>query len=510
VIDRRTDPLEKRLLVLAPVGKDASLIEAMLGPDVVCAKCPDLLSLPHELERGAGALLLTEEVLAQDQTRLAGLLAGQAPWSDLPVLLLTGQGADSAVTARALETLGNVTLLERPVRVAALASAVRSALRARERQYRMRSHLQERELADQRKDEFMAALSHELRNPLAPIRNSVRLLRLSGPSPEVLEIMERQVNHLVRLVDDLMEVSRLTRGKITLRRNVVDLASVIEASVEMSRPVIESARHELAVDLPPDPVSVDADATRLTQVFANLLNNAAHYTEPGGKIAIAARRDGDEIVVTVTDTGVGIPAEALPKVFEMFTQLSPRATPAQSGGLGIGLTLARRLVELHGGRLMAESEGLGKGSRFTVRLRCSRGEHPASNGVDERMPAIGKSQRILVVDDNRDAADSLGALLRMLGADVRVVHDGAAALDAFEQFRPRVTVLDLGMPGIDGYEVARRIRARPDAGRAALIALTGWGQERDRRRTAEAGFDYHFTKPVDIDTVAAALASLAD
>ena len=482
----------------------------MLWPHVVCAKCPDLDGLLHEFARGAAAMLLTEEVLVQDQTRLGLMLAGQPPWSDVPVLVLTRHGADSPISARALETLGNVTLLERPVRVAALASAVRSALRARERQYRMRAHLQERELADQRKDEFMAALSHELRNPLAPIRNSVRLLRLSGTSPEVVEILERQVNHLVRLVDDLMEVSRMTRGKIALRRSVVDLASVVGAAVEMSRPLIESRRHALTIDLPQKPVVIDADATRLTQVFSNLLNNAANYTEPGGRIAIAARRDGEEVAVTISDTGVGIPAEALPSVFDMFTQLSLPGALAQSGGLGIGLTLARRLVELHGGSLTAESDGIGKGSRFTVRLRCGRAERFASVGAEERMPALAKSQRILVVDDNRDAADSLGALLRVLGADVRIVHDGAAALAAFEQFHPSVTLLDLGMPGIDGYEVARRIRARPDARRAALIALTGWGQERDRRRTSEAGFDYHLIKPVDIDTVAAALASLAD
>jgi CheY-like chemotaxis protein/anti-sigma regulatory factor (Ser/Thr protein kinase) len=290
----------------------------------------------------------------------------------------------------------------------------------------------------------------------------------------------------------------------------VDLASVIGAAVEMSRPLIDSNHHALAVDLPPEPIALDADATRLTQVFTNLLNNAANYTEPGGRIAIAARRDREEVAVTVSDTGIGIPPEALPAVFDMFTQLSPRATPAQSGGLGIGLTLARRLVELHGGSLTAESDGVGKGSRFTVRLRCSPQERSASMGVEEGMPMLAKSQRILVVDDNRDAADSLGALLRVLGADVRIVHDGAAALDAFAEFHPSVTLLDLGMPGIDGYEVARRIRARPDARRAALIALTGWGQERDRRRTSEAGFDCHLIKPVDIDTVAAALASLAD
>lgn len=504
----RTEGLEGRLLILAPVGRDAALIGSMIG-GVVCARCADFADLARELQRGAAAVLMTEEVLAFDTSDLARIVADQPPWSDLPVLLLTGQGADSPAVARAVETLGNVTLLERPVRVAALGSAVRSALRARDRQYRTRSHLEERQLADRRKDEFLAALAHELRNPLAPIRNSVRLLRLSGAARDLVEIMERQVNHLVRLVDDLMEVSRLTRGKIMVRKNVVDLAAVIDAALEMSRPLIEAAGHELEIDLPPEPVAVEADATRLTQVFSNLLNNAANYTDPGGRISIVAARNGDEVAVTVSDTGIGMSPEVLSTVFDMFAQGSSRDRPAKQG-LGIGLTLARSLAELHGGSLTAESDGPGKGSRFTVRMPVSHRAPSAPPASVDATPTVSKSQRILVVDDNRDAANSLGALLQMLGADVRVVHDGEAALDAFDAFRPRVTLLDIGMPGMDGYEVARRIRARPDARSAALIALTGWGQEKDRQRTAEAGFDCHLTKPVDINTVAAALASVSD
>jgi len=500
----RTDGLEGRLLILAPVGKDAALIETMLGRDVASARCCDPAELSREIDRGAAAILVTEEALAKGERRLAGIIARQPPWSDLPVLLLTGRGADSAAVSDALETLGNVTLLERPVRIAALASAVRSALRARERQYRMRAHLQEREQADRHKDEFMAALAHELRNPLAPIRNSVRLLKLAGPTQEVVAMMERQVDHLVRLVDDLMEVSRMTRGKIALRKSVVDIAEVIAAAVEMSGPLIESGGHRLEVALPSERVFVEADATRLTQVFSNLLNNAANYTDPGGSISIRAKREEAEVVVTVTDTGIGIPTEALATMFDMFTQLSTRGGLAQPG-LGIGLTLARRLVEQHGGSLTAASEGVGKGSQFTVRLAAT--DHEPIVAPVAASPMIAPSQRILIVDDNRDAADSLGTLLQMLGAEVRVVHDGNAALDAFGSFRPRVTLLDLGMPGMDGYEVARRIRARPDARGATLIALTGWGQERDRHRTAEAGFDGHLTKPVDIDMVAAALAA---
>ncbi len=499
---------EGRLLVLAPVGKDAALIREMLGPDIVCAACFDAETLTQELEAGAAAVLLTEEALPWAEDVIAETIARQPPWSDLPVLLLTGQGVNSTAVAAAVHKFGNLTLLERPVRVAALSSAVQSALRGRERQYQMREHLEERELADRRKDEFMAALAHELRNPLAPIRNSVRLLSLGDATSNVVPMIERQVNHLVRLVDDLMEVSRMTRGKIVLRRTVVDIAKVIEAAVEMSRPLIESASHRLTVALPPEPVPVEADVTRLTQVFSNLLNNAANYTDPGGSIAVAARRDGDDVVVSVTDTGIGIPAEALSKVFDMFTQVADRSDASQSG-LGIGLTLARSLVALHGGHLTAESDGPGKGSRFTVRLPVSTREETIPAASAERAATNIHSQRILVVDDNRDAAASLGALLQILGAEVRVVHDGPSALAAFDAFHPQVTLLDLGMPGMDGYEVARRIRAHAGSGETTLIALTGWGQERDRRRTAEAGFDCHLTKPVDIDTVTAALASVA-
>jgi CheY-like chemotaxis protein len=320
--------------------------------------------------------------------------------------------------------------------------------------------------------------------------------------------MERQVTHLVRLVDDLMEVSRLTRGKIGLRKEAVDLSAVIEAAVEMSRPLMDAAGHELSVELPSEPVTVEADATRLTQVFSNLLNNAANYTDPGGRISIAAVRSGDYATITVSDTGVGMSPEVLSTVFDMFAQGSSRTGPAKQG-LGVGLTLARGITELHGGSLTADSAGTGQGSTFTVRLPVSHRAALAPPASVDATPKVSKAQRILVVDDNRDAANSLGALLEMLGADVRVVHDGEAALDAFDAFRPRVTLLDIGMPGMDGYEVARRIRARPDAQHAALIALTGWGQEQDRRRTAEAGFDCHLTKPVDINTVAAALASVA-
>ena len=505
------EQLERRLLVLAPIGRDAALIQSVLRKDtVVCESCRNIEHLTHELERGASALLLAEEAFAEHGGRLAAIISRQPPWSDLPVLLLTRPGADSAAVALAIGTLGNVTLLERPMRIEALASAVRSAMRARERQFQARAHFEERETANQRKDQFLATLAHELRNPLAPIRTSLALLRITtdGQTPtQVCEIMERQVNHMVRLVDDLLEVSRITRGKIELRREAVDLATIIESAVETSRPLIDRARHELSVTLPEEAIILDADAVRLAQVFANLLNNAAKYTDPGGRISLSVRREEDAAVVTIADTGIGIPAHALPGVFDMFAQVDARDSRAQSG-LGIGLTLVRSLVEMHDGSVTAASDGAGKGSEFVVRLPLDRRKavRPAK---PEAAPEIGEVQRVLVVDDNRDAADTLGALLKLLGVDVRTVNDGPSALDEIRIFHPDVVVLDLGMPGMDGYEVARRVRQRPDCDDIALIALTGWGQEKDRLLTQEAGFDHHLVKPVDIDTVQALLASLA-
>jgi signal transduction histidine kinase len=511
VSDLPGERLERRLLVLAPIGKDASLVEAMLRKDAVaCVACTDLECLSRELERGAAAVLVAEEALPHD-SRLIDLIQRQPQWSDLPVLVLTRPGADSPAVGRAVRTLGNVTLLERPVRVTALASAVHSALRARERQYQTRAHLQEREDADRRKDEFLATLAHELRNPLAPIRNSVSLLRLSGaagPADQMWEMMDRQVNHMVRLVDDLMEMSRITRGKIDLRKEMVDLAEVLAAAVETSRPLIDAARHELTLTLPPEALLIEADAVRLAQVFANLLNNAVRYTDPGGRIGIAAKRDDGSAVVIVSDTGIGIAADALPRVFDMFVQANARDSRAQSG-LGIGLTLVRSLVEMHGGSVAARSAGAGLGSEFQVRLPLAR--HDARRAPAETRGAgrkIAGLPRVMVVDDNRDAADSLAAVLKLLGAEVRVTNDGRAALDELGAFRPAVVFLDLGMPGMDGYETARHMRAREDTRSTLIIALTGWGQESDRRQTQAAGFNQHLVKPADITALRAVLASL--
>jgi signal transduction histidine kinase/ActR/RegA family two-component response regulator len=518
-----TDPqprfdLERRVLVLGPTERDAKLACSVLErAGVECLVCSDLESLCRNAEAGTGAVLLPEEAIDREgESCLTALLARQPPWSDLPVLVLARSGADSAGVAQAMNSLGNVTVLERPMRVAALVSAVRTALRARERQLQIREHLAERERseqvlreADRRKDEFLAILAHELRNPLAPIRNSVHILRATSRSEPVVEhvgeVIERQVNQMVRLVDDLLEVSRITRGTIDLRREEVDLAGTLASAVETSMPLIEQGGQRLAVALPAEPLTVAGDSVRLTQVFANLLNNAAKYTAAGGEIELRAERAGDSIEVAVRDTGRGIPAEMLPRVFEMFAQVD-RSPDRVRGGLGIGLTLVKRLVEMHGGSVEARSEGLGKGSEFVVRLPlAAAGSQSAAGAAAKRTrSAVLAARRILVVDDNRDAASSLGMLLELRGAEVLVVHDGPAALKALATHQPSVVLLDIGMPGMDGYEVARRIRQQPEHRDVTLIALTGWGQEEDRQRSRAAGFDYHLTKPADV----AALESL--
>ena len=504
--------LERRLLVLTPVGKDAALVETMLRAEgIECHVCADVSSLVRELERGAGAILLAEEVLAEGDSRLASAIARQPAWSDVPVLLLTRPGAESVSVERAIGTLGNVTLLERPMRVVALGSTIRSALRARARQYQTRAHLLERDQADRRKDEFLATLAHELRNPLAPIRNWVNVLRLSGagePGPEFLEMMDRQVNHMVRLVDDLLELSRITRGKIELRMEPVELAPIVAAAVETSRPLIEAAGHTLTVSVPDESIVVTGDAIRLAQVFSNLLNNAVKYTDDGGCITLDVRLERQEVVITVRDTGIGIPSAALPRVFDMFVQVHEDDFRAQTG-LGIGLTLVRSLVEMHGGRVEARSEGPGTGSEFAVRLPATSQKPSTAGSTISGVPQLREMARVLVVDDNHDAADSLGALLSVLGADVRIAHDGNRALELFDAFHPAAAFLDLGMPGMDGFEIARRIRSRADGNGTMLVALTGWGQERDRRRTEEAGFARHLAKPADLDSLQDVLTSIA-
>jgi signal transduction histidine kinase/ActR/RegA family two-component response regulator len=356
--------------------------------------------------------------------------------------------------------------------------------------------------ADRRKDEFLAMLAHELRNPLAPIRNAVEILRakpsLHPDGQWINDVVDRQVRQMSRLVDDLLDVSRITSGKIELRKAPVTLAAAIAAAVESSRPAIERGAHVLDVVVPPAPIPLDADLARLSQILSNLLDNAAKYSHNGGRITLSASREGDEAVVRVADTGIGIPAEMLGSVFDMFVQVERGAEQSQ-GGLGIGLTLVKRLVELHGGRVEARSGGRGKGSEFTVRLPA-RSSTLASHGpaTAAQAPVASGKRRVLVVDDNRDAADSLAFLLRSQGNEVDVAYDGVEAVDAAQRFNPDTVLLDIGLPKLYGHEVARRLRESHGPS-VLLVAVTGWGQDEDLRRSREAGFDHHLTKPVEFD-----------
>jgi signal transduction histidine kinase len=354
---------------------------------------------------------------------------------------------------------------------------------------------------DRRKDEFLAMLGHELRNPLAPIQAAAKLLRMKNVAKShherALDLVDRQIEHLVRLIDDLLDVSRITRGAITLRREVLNLADVVNRAVETNRPLIDAKRHRLLVELPDPPVHVDGDVTRLTQIVGNLVHNAAKYTGDGGEIRLQVEACAPDAVIRVTDTGVGIPSDMLLRVFDLFTQVE-RPLNRKQGGLGVGLAMVRRLVEMHGGTVSARSDGIGRGTEMVVRL-------PLHTDVEVRqrkrrtkdealLQTIGR--KILVVDDNRDAADSIALLLEVAGHEVRTAYDGPDALNLAAVFKPEVVILDLGLPSMDGFEIARQIEGQSWGKDIALVALTGWGQREDYRKTTDAGFDAHLVKPV--------------
>ena len=376
--------------------------------------------------------------------------------------------------------------------------------------------------ADRHKDEFLAMLAHELRNPLAPIHNAVQLMhRRSFTDPQLAwsrDVIGRQLAHLTRLVDDLLDVSRITRGKINLNKEVIELETLMTRTVETVQPLIDERGHTLTVDVPKGMLAVLGDPTRLVQAIGNVLSNAAKYTERGGRITLAAVESDTELVIRGRDNGIGIPADLMPMIFNLFTQLDRTSGPAQSG-LGIGLALVQRLVEMHGGSVTARSEGLGHGSEFVIRLPLFIRERIESGQPLQQLSALEQSmtnadlatrtqRRILVADDNNDALESLATLLQLSGHEVYTASNGAVALESAEQHRPEVALLDIGMPKLDGYEVARRIRAQPWGQRITLVALTGWGQDSDRKRSQEAGFDSHLVKPLDLDKLTELLAAL--
>jgi signal transduction histidine kinase/ActR/RegA family two-component response regulator len=370
-------------------------------------------------------------------------------------------------------------------------------------QQRLQAHADALQEADRRKNEFMAMLAHELRNPLAPVRNALHILRLkASPDPELhwaREVIERQTQHMARMVDDLFDVSRIARGKVKLDKEPVDLASVVNRAIEEVRPIVDARKHQFTVAIPPDPIWLEADPQRLTQVLVNLLVNAAKYTNVGGQIFLTVERQSDDVLLKVRDTGIGIPADLLPRIFEPFTQEEQSVDRVQTG-LGIGLALVRSLVDLHGGRVQAFSAGRGQGSEFVVHLPLLK-VIPATSGEGKTPPSTSavSPRRILVVDDNHDAANSLALLLTLMGHNVQTAPDGPSSLELAQTYRPEIILLDIGMPRMDGLEVARRLRQDLGLKDVLLVALTGYGQDQDRRRSHEAGFDIHLIKPVDID-----------
>ena len=646
---------ETRVLLLAPTARDAAECKSLLAAAKIdCQTCRDLAELSALVKEGAGAIVIPEEAILRGRgSSLASLLADQPAWSNLPVVVLTTAGPDSAEKVRVILELGDVTFLKRPLEVVTFVNAVRAALRDRARQHRIRDHVAElhqtqealrasegrhrqaaaeaivaaeanakfraffeqgsnfagvlaldgtvveanrlwlttcgfrrddiigrlfwncgcwdgsrglsdlvREAtrnaaqglpfrqetayfmadgdervvdlclmpvkddaarvlfvavtcadfterrrmenaireADRKKDDFIALLAHELRNPLAPIRNGLQVMRLAGGDVDAVNqarsMIERQLSHMVRLVDDLLDISRISRDKMELRRERVLLADAVNSAAETARPMIDAADHELAIALPSGPVFLNADPTRLSQIFSNLLTNSAKYTPHGGHIWFLAERHAGEVVVTVRDDGIGIPRDSLADIFDMFSQVD-RSVERATGGLGIGLALVKALVEMHGGSIEVASLGEGQGSAFTVRLptcEASNATRAQDSPRDER-----PRRRILVVDDNRDGATSMAMMLKMLGNEVAMAHDGLQAIERAEAFRPEVILMDVGMPRLNGLEATRRIRDQAWGGAIAIFALTGWGQDGDRERSRDAGCDGHLVKPVNLN-----------
>jgi signal transduction histidine kinase len=497
--------LEYRILIHAPVGKDARLIAELFGrAGMACGVCAQLGQLTEELGRGAGALLVADEAITPEFLRAVGyFIEHQQGWSDLPVLVMTRrQDAGAGLQHRYLD-LGNVSLLERPVQGVTLVSAAQSALRARRRQYAMRE-------VDQRKDEFLAMLGHELRNPLAPIRAASDLLRIPDLGParirQTSEIISRQVKHMTGLIDDLLDLSRVSRGLVTLDEELLDARQVVTAAVEQVRPLVDARGHRVTIQMPHEAPFVHGDQKRLVQIVANVLNNAAKYTPEGGEIVVALHADSDTVSYLVSDNGIGMAPHMIEHVFDMFAQ-AERSSDRSQGGLGIGLALVKNLVVLHSGRVSAYSEGIGKGSRFTVTLprvgAPARGDIPEQEGM---APARAQGLRLLVVDDNEDAGQMLGLYLEAAGYQVTVVQSAYAALEAARADPFDACLLDIGLPDMDGNELARQLRKMPQTASATLIAITGYGQETDRARTAAAGFDHHLVKPVDMQALLDVLA----
>jgi signal transduction histidine kinase/ActR/RegA family two-component response regulator len=519
------DRREERILVLAPTGRDGAIACQVLGgAGLSCAACADAGDLWREIEAGAGTVILAEEALTGWLVQgLLTLLGRQEPWSDLPLVLVVDGGDASEKALATLAPRSNATILERPVRINTLVSAVQASLRARRRQYEVRELLRGQAETDRRKDEFLAMLGHEIRNPLAAIRNSLFILeRLGSPDGATArqrEVIDRQTHNLMRMVDDLLDVSRVTLGKIRLDLQTVDLREAVERCLSELGMATLAESHDLGIAADTEKVLIEGDPVRIEQVICNLVQNAVKYTPRGGRLTVSVRAEGGMGVVRVADNGIGIPQEMLPHIFEPFTQVESSRLRSK-GGLGLGLPLVRGLVLLHGGQVEAHSAGPGAGSEFVVSLplrppamapvrppgearRGSPGAHRAHGGGG------GGDLRVLIVEDNFDGRESLRELLELWGYEVDVAANGTEGLVKTFAGHPDAALIDIGLPELDGNEVARRIRAVVDSDRLALIAMTGYGQPEDRRRAIEAGFDTYLVKPVEPSDLVRLLAEVA-
>jgi signal transduction histidine kinase/CheY-like chemotaxis protein len=489
------------VLVLAPVGRDASLICSILREHgYSCRPSKQLEEIRSALPAGLGAAIVGEEALTpRGLAELAAALEAQPSWSDLPFVVLTSS-RHPAGAAASLSKLGNVTMLDRPVQVRTLVSTVAAALRARGRQYEARREIAQR-------DQFLAMLGHELRNPLGTILFAAESLRRNAerpPSGKHLDIVHRQATHLARLVDDLLDVSRVTAGKLVLSPKVLDLSLAMQTVVQGAQERIQKRGLSVQVNAPGEPLPVEADPVRLEQVLSNVLTNAIKYTPPGGRIDITLQRAASSARLSVRDTGIGMEAEMVPRVFELFAQ-APTAIARTQGGMGIGLTLVKHLVELHQGRIEARSDGPGKGSEFIISLPLS----DAPLRMPSSIPALPqRSLRLVVVEDNPDLGDLLREMLEHAGHEVQMATDGNAGLALISAVKPDCALVDIGLPGLDGYQVAHEVKRRSTRP-PKLVALTGYGQPEDRQRALEAGFDAHLKKPVEIDALQQVLMKMA-
>lgn len=499
---------EQRVLVMAPVGADSELAERVLRQaGIACRVCSSVDDLCSEMQRGAGAILMTEEVLWHRKLdSLVAVLDVQPSWSALPIVIAAEMGRslyERSPVLRRLERF-KVTFLARPVVTVSLVSMLRSALAARARQYQVRDLMENLQKEVSARDAFLATLSHELRNPVSAVRNAIQLMELSTENPDIhascREVIDRQSRDLTRLLDDLLDVARVTQGKITLQRSRVGLRQLL---TELAKDLRDTLSCKLSLTLPEEELLVSCDRLRIKQVFLNLVDNADKFSEVGSTVTVAAQTDGAWASVSVKDEGIGIASDKLDGIFQLFAQASQPSQPSR-GGLGIGLTVVQSLVRMNGGTISAHSEGCGKGTEFVVRLPLAPSDEARPSGHRAAGRRHTKPKRLLLIEDDPDGASMLKALLETDRHEVTVCADGQSGLSQ-ARMDPDAIIIDIGLPDCSGYDVARTLREQPAFSDTLLIALTGYGSERDRQRARESGFDHHLTKPIDFTTLRAVL-----